>query len=182
MSVRVPRATLVLVVGLTVGVVAVGTVSSLSSSLSSSLTGAAHPGDRASRTGVDRRPLAVLHEWDARRAAAWAAGDARALAGLYTDGSSAGAADVRLQRRYSERGLRVRSLRMQVLAARVVTVRPRRVELEVTDRLASATAVRRDDPGTARELPSDAATTRHVVLLRVDGVWRVDRVWSASRR
>ncbi|MDP3894593.1 hypothetical protein, partial [Nocardioides sp.] len=37
-----------------------------------------------------RSPVALLHAWDRRRAAAWAAGDAAALRALYVPGSIAG--------------------------------------------------------------------------------------------
>ena len=64
-------------------------------------------------------PAAVLAAWDERRSAAWAEGDAGALARLYADGSGAGAADVRLLRDYGRRGLRVEGMATQVLALRV---------------------------------------------------------------
>src|SRR5690349_11286330 len=64
------------------------------------------PAEPASVPGAPsgQRPAAVLAEWDAARAAAWAAGDAEALAGLYVDGSRTGAADTRLLRHYRARG------------------------------------------------------------------------------
>jgi hypothetical protein len=115
------------------------------------------------------RAVSVLHDWDVRRAAAWARGDADALASLYTVGSAAGAADVALLSRYRSRGLVVRDLRMQLLRARVLTSRPRLVELEVTERLAFAVA---DEPTVgSRALPRDAAATHRLVLRRVAGTW-----------
>lgn len=171
MPVRVPVAALVLVLGLTLGVVAVGVFSRLADPRPA----AADP-RQAGIAGPVAGPLAVLHEWDDRRSAAWAAGDPAALARLYTAGSSAGAADVRLLRRYAARGLRVRDLRMQLLGARILIDRPRLVELEVTDRLASAVAVRLTDPQVTRRLPSDGATTHRIVLRRIAGAWQVARV------
>ena len=85
-------------------------------------------------------------------------------------------ADVRLLRRYLARGLVVRGLRMQVLRARVLVARPGRLVLEVTDRLAGATAARVDEEGVGRTLPADGPTTRRLVLRRDAGDWRMARV------
>jgi hypothetical protein len=172
MPVRLPKAALVLVVGLTVGVVAVAAFSRSTASPSPAGT-AGHAADSGRARPI---PLTVLHAWDERRAAAWAAGNASALAALYTPGSPAGSADLKLLRRYAERGLRVRGMRMQVLGARTLTVRPHLLELEVIDRLASAVVFRIDDPQVLGRLPSDAATTHRLVLRRVDGRWLVARV------
>jgi hypothetical protein len=181
MPLRVPVTLLVLAVGLTVGLVAVAVVSA--------------PGDEGrARAGVSRASvrapeerfaLAVLHDWDGQRAAAWADGDPEALALLYAPGSSAGAADVALLRRYAARGLSVRGIRMQLLRARVLVVRPRRVALEVTDRLTSAVAVRGGDETASRPLPADAVSTRLLELRRVGDRWlmtRVSRPGSAAGR
>lgn len=118
-------------------------------------------------------PAAILARWDARRAAAWERGDAEQLAGLYVAGSRAGAADVRLLRRYASRGLRVADLQTQVLALDVVTRGPERLHLVVTDRVVGGTAVGR---GRSVRLPRDRPSTRRVVLVLVDGRWLVDRV------
>jgi len=118
----------------------------------------------------------VLHDWDRRRAAAWAAGDVAALQALYLPSSSAASADVALLRRYLSHGVRVRGMRMQVLRARVVASTPSVVEVEVTDRLAAGVAVRVDDPRVARRLPADGASTHMVRLRRVRGRWLVARV------
>ena len=115
-------------------------------------------------------PMAVLHAWDVRRARAWASGDRRALRELYVPGSSAGRRDVAMLAAWTGRGLRVRGLRMQLLAAEVRSRSERRVEVAVTDRLAHAVAVGR---GTRLPLPRDAASTRTVVLRRLAGEWRV---------
>lgn len=170
MPVRLPVAVVVLVVGLTCGLVVVGVVSG-------------HPGPADGSapspitSGVGQPPaLAVLQDWDRRRAAAWADADPRALARLYVPGSSAGASDVALLRRYRARGYAVRGMRMQVLAARVLVLRPRLVRVEVTDRLAGATAV----DASEHVLPTDAATTRVLVLRRVGGEWLMARVLAGS--
>jgi hypothetical protein len=175
MSARGPRAIVVLVLGLCVGLLPVA--------LSLGQQRRAAVADRPAEVlpaAPERGALRVLAEWDARRATAWASGDLRALGRLYVDGSAAGAADVALLRRYLARGLVVRGLRMQLLRARVLTSRPRLLEVEVTDRVAAAVAVR---PGTrpdtragSRRLPSDAATTRRLVLRRVGGVWLMEQV------
>jgi hypothetical protein len=115
---------------------------------------------------------AVLRSWDRRRAAAYAAGSPDRLAALYV--RDAGVADVRLLERYRSRGWRVVGLRMQVLALSVVGRGPGRLRLRVTDRLASAVAVRAKQ---RVALPRDRAGTRLVTLTRTGGGrWRVASV------
>ena len=126
-----------------------------------------------SATVATRDPLAVLRAWDGRRARAWASGDRRALRELYVPGSTAGRRDVAMLTAWTGRGLRVRGMRMQLLAAEVRARSERRVEVVVTDRLAHAVAVGR---GTRLPLPRDAASTRTVVLRRLAGEWRVAAV------
>ena len=64
------------------------------------------------------RAVRVLHDWDARRSAAWAAGDPAALRSLYVAGSRTGRADRAALAAYAERGLRVPGLRFQVRVGR----------------------------------------------------------------
>ena len=115
------------------------------------------------------RAAAVLRAWDEQRAAAWAEGDIGALRDLYVDG--AGAVDVRLLRRYADRGYRVEGMTTQLLAVDVLERTPARWRLRVTDRLASAVAVR----GRERiRLPRDRADAYVITLVRgADGRWRV---------
>jgi hypothetical protein len=115
----------------------------------------------------------VLHEWDGRRAAAFARGDEVALRRLYVPGSTAGTSDVALLRAYDERGLRVRGMRMQLLAVRVLARGPRTWRLEVTDRLVGAVAVTH---GRRYPLPRDRASTRVVELRLLGDRWRVASV------
>ncbi|QSR30863.1 hypothetical protein CFI00_10230 [Nocardioides sp. S5] len=113
---------------------------------------------------------AILAAWDARRSAAWSAADVETLAGLYTAGSRTGAADIRLLRHYRDRGLTVEGLTTQLLAVVVVQRAPRRLVLDVTDRLVAGRAV----GGTrAVALPTDRASTRRVVLVRPGRTWLV---------
>jgi hypothetical protein len=116
-------------------------------------------------------PAVVLAAWDERRAAAWARGDAGALADLYVPGSRSGAADVRLLRAYAARGLRVEGLTTQVLALRVVEQSSRRLVLVVTDRVVGGSAVGGAAPVA---LPADRASARRVVLVRQRGRWVVE--------
>ncbi|MFC6045094.1 hypothetical protein ACFPYL_18545 [Nocardioides hankookensis] len=113
---------------------------------------------------------AVLHDWDARRAAAWAAQDPDALRSLYVPGSTTGGADVAMLRAWRERGLRVRELRTQVLSLDVRRATATRLDLLVTDRLSGAVA---RGPGVRLPLPRDRPTTSHVVLVRDGDGWRV---------
>jgi hypothetical protein len=115
-------------------------------------------------------PAGVLAAWDQRRARAWADGDAEALAGLYAAGSRTGAADVRLLRHYSARGLTVEGLTTQVLRLEVVQRSPRRLVLVVTDRVVGGRAVGGASP---IALPADHATTRRIVLVRQEARWLV---------
>ncbi len=119
-------------------------------------------------------PREVLRTWDARRAAAWAAGDLQALAAVYLPGSVAGRRDVARLRAWRERGWRVEGMRTQVGALRVVRETPRSLVLLVADRVAGGVAVR---PGAAPvALPRDRWDTREVVLRRLTGEWRMASV------
>lgn len=122
---------------------------------------------------IGRSPVAVLQQWDRLRARAWAAGDAVGLRSLYVRGSRAGERDVAMLRRWQARGLSVDEIEVQVLRGRVVERAPRRLTVEVSERLAHATAV----TGKQRwSLPVGTTTTRRVTLWRVAGEWRVARV------
>lgn len=126
-------------------------------------------------TRVDQ--LAPLRQWDARRAAAYADGDSAALTALYTPQAAVGAVDRRLLRRYLRRGLVVREMRTQILAARVLVAQEDRVVLLVTDRLERAIAVGR---GARIRLPAERPATRRIVLERHDQRWLVASARQAS--
>jgi hypothetical protein len=190
MPVRLPVVAVVVVLGLTVALVATSLSASPSVSPPASLSGRSTASRATQATpssavlvGGSPGVLGVLERWDRQRAAAWAAGDVDALARLYTRGSSARLADVALLRQYAARGLVVRGMRMQLLRARVLVSRPRRLEIEVTDRLAGAIAVRlrpSEEAAASWRLPVDAATTRELVLRRIGQRWLMARV-SARR-
>ncbi|MFC4786306.1 hypothetical protein ACT8ZV_17645 [Nocardioides sp. MAHUQ-72] len=120
-----------------------------------------------------RAPAAALRAWDVRRARAWARGDVAALRDLYVPGSAAGRRDVAMLESWNDRGLRVRGMRMQLLAVDVRERGPERLEVEVTDRLANAVAV---GAGRRVGLPRDEPSSRTVVLVRAAGEWRVAAV------
>jgi len=117
--------------------------------------------------------LAVLRGWDERRATAWATSDVVALGRLYAAGSRSGRHDRALLRAYADRGLRVRGLRMQVLAVDVRASSSQRLVLAVTDRLVGGVAVGDD---VRVPLPSDQVSTRLVTFVRAAGEWRVAEV------
>lgn len=136
---------------------------------------------RGGEVPVEQRPAvraaAVLRAWDVRRARAWAAGDPRALRRLYTSGSAAGRRDLAMLAAWNRRGLRVRGLRVQLVAVEVRVAERDRLRLRVADRLvggwvgAGADRVR---------LPADRRSRRTVELRRgsADRVWRVHSVRS----
>lgn len=127
-----------------------------------------------------RRALRVLAQWDRARAAAYAAEDAERLGELYTPRSTVRAADLALLERYAAAGVRVRDLRMQLLALEVLEAAPGRLRLLVTDRVQDASAVGRRGEV---QLRADAPSTRLVVLHGTPGgTWRVSAVRPRSGR
>jgi len=131
----------------------------------------------AARAATAPRPVEVVRAWDARRAEAWARGDPGLLATLYTPGSVAGRRDRAMLLAWRSRGLVVSELRTQLLAVREVSRSRSTWTLRVTDRLAAGVAV---GPGVRRPLPVDAASTRTVVLRRLEGQWLVASVSAAG--
>ena len=115
----------------------------------------------------------VLRAWDAQRSRAWARGDPRLLAALYAPDSVARQRDRSMLGAWLTRGLVVRGLRTQLLSVREVSRSRSAWTLRVTDRLVGGVAV---GAGVRRPLPVDAATTRTVVLRRLDGRWVVASV------
>lgn len=123
------------------------------------------------------KALRVLHAWDQRRAAAWAAGDPAALGALYLPGSLAGRRDRSMLRAYRGRGLRVEQMATRVLELRELRRTRHRWVLLVTDQVVGAVAV---GPGQRVPLPRGGAATRRLVLRAVDGVWLMARVRPVS--
>lgn len=164
----------VLVLGLTVGVAGV-------LRLADDRAPRPHLVDARSAPDGDAAPpddaLAVLHDWDRRRAKAWADGDLRDLRSLYTAGSEAGVRDRTMLRHWTDRGLVVRDLTTQVLGGRVREHTGDRLVVVVTDRLTGAVAV---GAGVRRVLPADRASTWTVTLRFVSGEWRVASVRAAN--
>jgi hypothetical protein len=117
--------------------------------------------------------LGVLHEWDDRRARAWAAGDTATLRSLYVAGSVAARSDVRLLRAYTARGLVVRRLVTQVFAVRVLEAGPATLRLAVFDRVAGGVV---DDGAGEATLPSSRPARRTVSFRVEQGSWRVAAV------
>jgi len=134
----------------------------------SPLTAPAGAAPVASATAAD-----VLRGWDLSRAHAYADGDAGALRSLYVAGSAAGTTDARLLRSYAGRGLRVKEMKMQILAVDVLAHSQGRWRLRVTDRLHAAVAV---GDGARIALPRDEASTRVVALVLRAGIWKVASV------
>ncbi len=120
-----------------------------------------------------RRGLELLHDWDARREAAWAASDLGRLRLLYEPDSSAGHADVRLLRAYTARGFVVRRLETQVFAVRPLRSTARVITLRVFDRVAGGEVV---SGGKPRLLPSTRPALRDVTFVLSGETWRVSEV------
>ncbi len=123
-----------------------------------------------------RAALGVLRGWDERREQAWARGDAQSLAALYVSGSGAARADLRLLRSFSARGLVVRRMQTQLLAAEVLRHSPEAIRLRVLDRVAGGEVEAR---GRREPLTATEPVAHTIDLRRVDGRWRVRSV-SAS--
>jgi hypothetical protein len=139
---------------------------------------AALAGPAASAAGPDRRTdvveaLGVLHDWDTRRARAWANSDEKGLRSLYLPGSAAARADVRLLRSYTARGLVVRRLVTQVFGVRVLRRERGRVVIRVLDRFAGGQVT---DGDRTRALPSSRPVLRRIELRRAAGHWKVASV------
>lgn len=132
-------------------------------------------GDVAAAAGPRSEVAAakLLRAWDARRAEAWAASDAAALAALYTEGSKAGRADVAMLASWTERGLAVDELTTQLLAVDVVEDEPGHLLLRVRDRISAAVAT---GEGVSEPLPAGAIEDRDLELRRVGGGWLVASV------
>jgi hypothetical protein len=122
--------------------------------------------------------LGVLHDWDARRARAWAHADPDALSALYVRGSGAGRADVRLLRAYRARGLVVRRLVTQVFAVRVLHSDGTALQVRVFDRVAGGELL---DHGDKVPLRSSRPATRTITLRQDSGTWRVSEVSESGR-
>jgi hypothetical protein len=133
----------------------------------------------AAESSPQLRALGVLHAWDRRRSAAWAAGDPAALSLLYTRRSQTGARDVRRLERWRERGLRVVGLRQQVAALRLRRRSPGMLCLVVTDRTVEGVA---SGPARHTALPRSAWSTHRITLRHVHGAWRVVEVVTVKSR
>lgn len=128
------------------------------------------PVTRPVTASTEAAALRMLHRWDRSRAEAWAAGDRAALAALYAPGSAAGRVDGAKLRGYLGRGLRVQNLATQLVELRVLRRTPRRLVLEVTERLAGGRAVGR---GVRVPLPRGQPARHRIGWLRTGGSWRV---------
>lgn len=118
--------------------------------------------------------LAILRDWDRARARAWERSDPAALRALYVPGSAAGRADVVMLRRWAERGVRVESMAMQVLAVELRRRTPDRLLLVVTDRLVVRRAVVVGSSGPGRGavgVPRDEPDRRLLELRRAGRRW-----------
>lgn len=121
----------------------------------------------------------LLGGLDVARAQAFVADDETRLGDVYADVRAA-RADIEVLRAYRERGLRLEGMLLFRESCRVTDRSPKRVTLDVVDRLGS-TSVRAEN-GQHQHLPRDRPTRRTVVLERVGDVWRVAAVESGEGR
>ncbi|MGA8847347.1 MAG: hypothetical protein WB471_12100 [Nocardioides sp.] len=122
------------------------------------------------------RAREVIREWDRLREEAWRGADARALRSLYLPDAIAGRRDVALLRRWTDRGALVTRLQPQVLALHVLRASPRRLVVQVIDRLGILTA---SVAGESVVLPRDRPAMRRIDLRRgprPPSRWRVAEV------
>lgn len=125
------------------------------------------------------RAVRVLSEWDARRSAALAVGDAAALRRLYVRDSPLARADVRMLRRYQQRGVRLTSVSQQVVSVQVRVSSARAVEVGVVERLAVA-HVRTQGPGAElRPLATTRYARRELRFVRSADGWRLSSARAA---
>lgn len=130
------------------------------------------------RAGV-RQAVRLLRAWDHARAGAYETSDDRRLAALYAPGADVREDDLALLAAYDARGVRVRSMRMQLLALEVLDSAPDRLRLLVTDRV----QVSASGPDGPVGLRSDGPGTRVVVMVgEPGGTWRVSAVRPRSGR
>lgn len=115
----------------------------------------------------------ILGGLDVARAQALADVNVTALHRVYATRAAA-AHDRRMLERYAAEGYRIVGAGMIRGACQVVGREPDRVELAVTERLASAWAV--DSMGESRRLPTDGFTERRIVLVSEAGRWRIASV------
>jgi hypothetical protein len=146
---------------------------------------AAHPADQPVgevRSVTTRSELVealeVLHDWDVRRARAWARADFDALRALYVRGSGAGHADARMLRAYRARGLVVRRLVTQVFAVRVLRSDGTALQVRVFDRVAGGEVL---DHGDVVPLRSSPPATRTITFHPGAAGWRVADVSDSGR-
>ena len=124
--------------------------------------------------GSDSDPeCLVLGGLDATRSQSFVSADPDLLNEVYVDATTA-RADIDVFRSYRERGLRLEGMRMVRESCRVTRRLPRRVTLDVVDRL-GPTSVGSND-GRRFNLPRDRPS-RHTVVLELTGqAWRVASV------
>ncbi|HUQ00313.1 MAG TPA: hypothetical protein VM093_07610 [Aeromicrobium sp.] len=116
---------------------------------------------------------------DVARAEALANVDLTALRAVYASRAAA-VTDERVLKRYAARGFRIVGGGMVREECRAVARAGRRVELDVTERLAPALAV--DETGRIRRLPRDRFTRHRVVLVRGDDDWQIGYTVGVSVR
>lgn len=129
---------------------------------------------QAPGTGSPARWQAALTGFDTIRAQALVLGAPELLASVYPSGSELLEQDRALLAAYESRGVDIESVDLTVLTVRILREEPRRVRLQVIDKVASTRVLLPD--GTRRQLPHDRATRRTVELTFAGGSWRISSV------
>jgi hypothetical protein len=129
---------------------------------------------RRSPAAPSERWAGVLRRLDARRSAAWRAGDPRRLAAVFAQGSSPLRRDRALLREYVHRRLGVSRATVSYLRVRLVGRSPGRVTLATVDQL-DAVEVDRASAATVM-LPADQPSRHRIVLVAAAAGWRIAAV------
>ena len=115
----------------------------------------------------------VLTGLDRRRALAYASAEPKSLRNVYARASTALTADRRMLRAYSERGITLTGVRLDLLAVRLVGRGSHWVRLRVIDQLRRPVA---HAAGATMLLPQDQPTRWLIGLRRNAGGWRIANV------
>jgi hypothetical protein len=118
--------------------------------------------------------VGLLARLDTDRSRAFSAGSVAGLRAVYSDESAPLRADTLLLQHYTDRGLRVDGLRMEVRDLRLMEYDSVEAVLRVRDRIGSGRVV--GARGREFALPPDAWTTHRITLRLTPAGWRISAI------